>query len=465
MSGEYDKDSTIDWTGKIFGKNYVMLKKLGKGSFSSVWLAYSYSENNYIAIKIFNINDYDNGTIEKKNYDRINKLKSDNLMSYIKTFDYGADEYTESTPNSETESVMLHLCMVMKLMGCSTYDLIRRGKYKNGLPLNLIHKITISIVEGLNSLHKNGIIHTDIKPENILLEGEQEYYRDLTKTISDLKMRVLKMKGGSKKKKNGEPSQMVELNMLKLAELYKNTLIKKDNIFKGGSKQNTIDSISSNDSYDSEYSDDTGSKLNIDDSDYDSDNDSDNDSNLSDDEDEKDFIPINETFLTNPTIKLTDMGTCILDGAKKYSIQTRYYRAPEILMKIECTEKCDMWSLGCTLYELLTGKILFNPDEYEASNIDTYQLYLIVKRLGMIPKYMIDKCTKRELFFSSDKTSVRGYKDVYYQSLISELLTSQNRKNKRYVQLVDLIVKLLEIDPKKRISSKEVMLHSFFSQV
>lgn len=454
MSGEYDKDSTIDWTGKIFGKNYVMLKRLGRGSFSSVWLAFSYSENNYVAIKIFNIDDYDNGTIEKKNYDRIHKIKSDKLMSYIKTFDYGADEYTESTPNSETESVMLHLCMVMKLMGCSTYDIIRKGKYKNGLSIDLINKITKSVVEGLYNLHINGIIHTDIKPENILFEGEPEYYKELTKTISELKMQVLKMKGGSKKKKNGESAQMVELNMLKLAELYKNSL-NKNSLFKGGSlldKKETTNSSSN--SYDTEYSDDTGPKLDIDDSDYDTES-------VSSDDEDKDYVPISETFLTNPKVKLTDMGTCILDGIKKYSIQTRYYRAPEILMKIDCSDKCDMWSLGCTLYELLTGKILFNPDDYDASNIDKHQLYLIVKRLGMIPKHMIEKCPKRELFFSSDRKSVRGYKNVQYESLVSELLTKETRKNKKYVQLIDLIVKLLKIDPEKRISSKEVMTHPF----
>ena len=44
---------------------------------------------------------------------------------------------------------------------------------------------------------------------------------------------------------------------------------------------------------------------------------------------------------------------------KKNTFQTRYYRSPEVILGLDFNKKIDLWSLGCKLYELVTGKILF----------------------------------------------------------------------------------------------------------
>jgi serine/threonine-protein kinase PRP4 len=41
---------------------------------------------------------------------------------------------------------------------------------------------------------------------------------------------------------------------------------------------------------------------------------------------------------------------------------SRFYRAPEIILGMPYDYGVDMWSIGCTLYELYTGKILFAGD-------------------------------------------------------------------------------------------------------
>lgn len=64
----------------------------------------------------------------------------------------------------------VHTCLVFQPLGCSLYKLIVKNKYQ-GLPIEVVKSITRQILEGLHFLHsKCNIIHTDIKPENILLE-------------------------------------------------------------------------------------------------------------------------------------------------------------------------------------------------------------------------------------------------------------------------------------------------------
>lgn len=68
-------------------------------------------------------------------------------------------------------------------------------------------------------------------------------------------------------------------------------------------------------------------------------------------------------------LKICDLGTAIdkSDAATAHMditpyLVSRFYRAPEIILGIPYDYSVDMWSIGCTLYELYTGKILFTGD-------------------------------------------------------------------------------------------------------
>lgn len=59
-------------------------------------------------------------------------------------------------------------------------------------------------------------------------------------------------------------------------------------------------------------------------------------------------------------IKLIDFGTsCFLHQKYFTYIQSRFYRAPEIVLGIPYNEAIDMWSFGCIMAELYTGTPLF----------------------------------------------------------------------------------------------------------
>jgi serine/threonine-protein kinase PRP4 len=68
-------------------------------------------------------------------------------------------------------------------------------------------------------------------------------------------------------------------------------------------------------------------------------------------------------------LKICDLGTAIdrSDAATAHNdvtpyLVSRFYRAPEIILGMPYDYAVDMWSIGCTLYELYTGKILFTGD-------------------------------------------------------------------------------------------------------
>ncbi len=65
-------------------------------------------------------------------------------------------------------------------------------------------------------------------------------------------------------------------------------------------------------------------------------------------------------------LKICDLGTAIdrSDAATSHNeitpyLVSRFYRAPEIILGIPFDYAADMWSIGCTLYEMYSGKILF----------------------------------------------------------------------------------------------------------
>jgi serine/threonine-protein kinase PRP4 len=63
----------------------------------------------------------------------------------------------------------------------------------------------------------------------------------------------------------------------------------------------------------------------------------------------------------NKTIKICDFGTALTtDEANLVDyMQSRYYRAPEIILGCPYNTSIDMWSAACTIFEIYTGNILF----------------------------------------------------------------------------------------------------------
>ena len=69
-------------------------------------------------------------------------------------------------------------------------------------------------------------------------------------------------------------------------------------------------------------------------------------------------------------IKVIDYGNAYLHHDQRCSyVQSRAYRAPEVVLGLPYSPKVDMWSLGCILMELFTGKLLFDNRSVQARRL------------------------------------------------------------------------------------------------
>lgn len=94
--------------------------------------------------------------------------------------------------------------------------------------------------------------------------------------------------------------------------------------------------------------------------------------------------------------QVIDFGSSCFEQNRVYTyIQSRFYRAPEVILGARYGMPIDMWSLGCILAELLTGFPLL-PGEDEAD-----QLACIMELLGLPPQKLLDQSKRAKNFISS----------------------------------------------------------------
>ena len=173
----------------------------------------------------------------------------------------------------------------------------------------------------------------------------------------------------------------------------------------------------------------------------------------------------NEEYNNIKIVKLTDMGECILpsDKTRKDEVQTRYYQSPEILLGIGFDKSCDMWALGCSIYELISGELLFNADDCDSDNEDIHYLYLFTQKLGMFPLDMIKKCKYKD-YFTDDYKQIKGYPnkhdDCFWQDL-QNIAKLSNMSKTSEVHFISLMYALLNYDTDKRLTSTGALSHPF----
>jgi len=145
----------------------------------------------------------------------------------------------------------------------------------------------------------------------------------------------------------------------------------------------------------------------------------------------------------NHYIKVADMGSCMpaADNDPTPYLVSRFYRAPEIIFGCRYSPQVDVWSAGCMLGELLTGRVLFTPNlDFQWSDVDKATGEPIVRVVG-------DCSAKKSVedILTASCTEHKG--DFYFM--------------KKVRQLADLISKCLIVDPEKRIVPDEALKHPF----
>ncbi|NXG20242.1 DYRK3 kinase, partial [Grallaria varia] len=253
-----DQGSYIHVLHDHLAYRYEVLKIIGKGSFGQVAKVYDHKLHQHLALKMVrNEKRFHRQAAEEirilEHLKKQDKTGSMNVIHMLESFTFRN-----------------HICMTFELLSINLYELIKKNKFQ-GFSLQLVRKFAHSILQCLDALYRNKIIHCDLKPENILL----------------------KQQGRS-------------------------------------------------------------------------------------------------------GIKVIDFGSSCFEHQRVYTyIQSRFYRAPEVILGGRYGMAIDMWSFGCILVELLTGYPLF-PGEDEGD-----QLACMMELLGMPPQKLLDQSKRAKNFINS----------------------------------------------------------------
>ena len=165
------------------------------------------------------------------------------------------------------------------------------------------------------------------------------------------------------------------------------------------------------------------------------------------------------TSSADTNVKVIDFGSACFYEKRMYTyIQSRFYRAPEIILGLSYSTSIDMWSFGCILVELYTGRPIF-PGENENE-----QLQCIMEVLGVPELGLLKKGTRVKLFFDENfqpkiTQNSKGKKRYPGAKNLKDILLGAEEG------LIDLVSQCLEWDYSKRISPDEALLHEWMQEV
>jgi len=168
-------------------------------------------------------------------------------------------------------------------------------------------------------------------------------------------------------------------------------------------------------------------------------------------------------ILFNPEIRLIDFGSATFDHEHHSSIiQTRHYRAPEVILKLGWDQVCDTWSIGCIIIELALGYMLFDTHN------SMEHLAMMERILGPISKDM-GLQSGASYFTKSggldwDTESKEGRYVRRKVKPLERYIPKEERENRDWLDMFDLIRRMLEYDPKKRIGLPAALKHPFLEK-
>ncbi|OHS94932.1 Serine/threonine-protein kinase ppk15 [Tritrichomonas foetus] len=172
--------------------------------------------------------------------------------------------------------------------------------------------------------------------------------------------------------------------------------------------------------------------------------------------------------------KLIDFGSCLFSAGNEITyVQSRFYRAPEVVLGLPYDSKVDIWSLGCVTIEITLGLPLF------PAMSERHLISLINDTIAQIPIGLAEQSPKYHLFFDLDgniksaqvmcdesgEDFAEKFQPYFVEKRLADIFRSYeplNEEDIRYrEQLLDLLINMLKVDPFERCTAEEAMDHPF----
>ncbi|THG10043.1 hypothetical protein TEA_028114 [Camellia sinensis var. sinensis] len=158
-------------------------------------------------------------------------------------------------------------------------------------------------------------------------------------------------------------------------------------------------------------------------------------------------------------VKVIDLGSSCFETDHLCSyVQSRSYRAPEVILGLPYDKKIDIWSLGCILAELCTGNVLFQNDS------PATLLARVIGIISPIDQDMLAKGRDTYKYFTKNHMLYERNQDTNrLEYLIPKKTSLRHRLPMGDQGFIDFVAHLLEINPKKRPSASEALKHPWLA--
>jgi len=522
-------DSNIEehtaFVGTVLNSKYIPLKYLGRGTFSQVWLVYDLANDRYLAMKCVKPKYFRDSKDEIKIMHKITNNDPDNKQNIMHMYDFFVHNEDDDrimcmlfeVLGSELIKLMkkynyngLPLSIVKKII----YDILKGLDYIHNNPkiihtdlkpenilITSLNRNLQNIIDIFKKLDPNSILKKCIheitpvdyntynksKKKRIRKRIKENAVKEFSRIMYDSVLTILKeekeqnkqrsidfdiQRQNDKKKcekelltfNNKTDKKTIDIKNIK--KYIDTSSDNSDNSDSDNDSDSESDSDSDNDSDSDSNNSNSDNNININDLDINSDSDSDN--NEIDYEFNYDF----DIDVNNISVKISDFGNaCWTNHHLSEGIQTRQYRCPENMMGIEYDTPSDIWSVACIVFELITGDYLFNPKNKYVGHKrellrDREHLSLMVDLLGKIPIDLSlgDDCYNSEDLFDNNGR-IRGHKKVDKWPLKNVFIEKYGLDENLAQDITDFMLPMLEYNPKKRATAKEMLTHKWFDDL
>ncbi|KAL3481457.1 kinase-like domain-containing protein [Aspergillus californicus] len=440
--------------GELYNNGrYVVVRKLGWGHFSTVWLSRDTTTGNHVALKVVrSAAHYTETAIDEiKLLTRIVQAKPSHpgrkhVVSLLDSFEHKG-------PHG------VHVCMVFEVLGENLLGLIKKWNHR-GIPMALVKQITKQVLLGLDYMHREcGIIHTDLKPENVLIEiGDVEQ-------IVQTYVKEEAKKEQKEDNRNGRRRRRTLITGSQPLPSPLNTHFE----FKHSS-QNSHSSLSQviNESASASETPSMREILGI----------RDDDEQQKQREKTADLLErevsgisldkssnSDEIDIDIISVKIADLGNaCWVGHHFTNDIQTRQYRSPEVILGSKWGASTDIWSMACMVFELITGDYLFDPQSGTRYGKDDDHIAQVIELLGPFPKPLcLSGRWSQEIF--NRKGELRNIHRLRHWALTDVLREKYHFSVSNGVAISDFLLPMLEVLPEKRANAGGMVSHPWMKEV